>query len=64
MALRLSKVINNNKKFFKMSEETIKENEIYVYVNDKGQKVVTPNLEFAHLMAFKYGTEKVYVEKF
>jgi hypothetical protein len=47
-----------------MSEETIKENEIYAYVNDKGQKVVTPNLEFAHLMAFKYGTEKVYVEKF
>jgi hypothetical protein len=46
-----------------MSEETTKENEIYVYVNDKGQKVVTPNLEFAHLMAIKYGTQKVYVEK-
>ena len=47
-----------------MSEETIKENEIYSYVNDKGQEVVTPNLEFAHLMSIKYGTEKVYVEKF
>jgi len=46
-----------------MSEETIKENEIYVYVNDKQQEVVTPNLEFAHIMAVKYGTKKVYVEK-
>jgi len=46
-----------------MSEETIKENEIYSYVNDKGQKVVTPNLEFAHIMATKYGTKNVYIEK-
>lgn len=37
--------------------------ELYAYINDKGQKVVTPNLEFAHLMANKYGTQKVYVEK-
>ena len=37
--------------------------EIYGYVNDKGQKVITPNLEFAHIMATKYGTKNVYVEK-
>lgn len=46
-----------------MSEETVKENEIYSYINNEGQRVVTPNLEFAHLMAVKYGTQKVYVEK-
>jgi hypothetical protein len=37
--------------------------EIYGYVNDNGQKVFTPNLEFAHIMADKYGTQNVYVEK-
>jgi hypothetical protein len=37
--------------------------EVYGYINSKGQKVFTPNLEFAHLMAIKYGTEKVFVEK-
>jgi hypothetical protein len=46
-----------------MSEETIKENEIFVYINDKGQKVITPNLEFAKIMATKYETHTVYVEK-
>lgn len=37
--------------------------EIYGYVNDNGQKVFTPNLEFAHIMAAKYGTQNVYIEK-
>jgi hypothetical protein len=37
--------------------------EIYGYFNDKGQKVFTPNLEFAHIMAAKYGTDKVFLEK-
>lgn len=37
--------------------------EIYGYVNDNGQKVFTPNLEFAHIMADKYGTKNVYIEK-
>ena len=36
---------------------------IYGYINNYGQKVFTPNLEFAHIMATKYGTDKVYVEK-
>jgi hypothetical protein len=37
--------------------------EIYGYVNAEGQKVFTPNLEFAHIMATKYGTEHVFIEK-
>jgi hypothetical protein len=45
-----------------MSEELIVVNEIYAYINDKGQKVFTPNVQFAEIMANKYGTE-VYVEK-
>jgi sulfur relay (sulfurtransferase) DsrF/TusC family protein len=46
--------------------ETQNENQesvVYIYTNDKGEKVVTPNLEFAHLVAEKYGTNNVYVEK-
>ena len=39
-------------------------NEIFAYINDKGMRVFTPNFEFAHLMATKYGTIKVYVEQF
>jgi hypothetical protein len=38
-------------------------NEIYAYVNNKNQKVFTPNYQFADIMAKKYGTDKVYVEK-
>ncbi len=45
-----------------MSEDQIMLNEIYAYINDKGQKVFTPNLQFAEIMANKYGTN-VYVEK-
>ena len=45
-----------------MSEDQQIVNEIYVYINDKGQRVFTPNLQFAEIMANKYGT-KVYVEK-
>jgi len=37
--------------------------EIYGYVNNKGEKVITPNLEFAHIMATKYGTNNVFVIK-
>ena len=37
--------------------------EVFAYINDKGQRVFTPNLEFAKIMANKYGTFKVYVEK-
>ena len=37
--------------------------DLYGYVNDKRQKVYTPNLEFAHIMATKYGTKNVYIEK-
>ena len=36
---------------------------IYGYINNNGQKVFTPNLEFAHIMATKYGTDKVFIEK-
>jgi superfamily II DNA or RNA helicase len=39
-------------------------NEIFAYINDRGVKVFTPNLEFAHIMAAKYNTNKVFVEKF
>lgn len=39
------------------------ENVIYLYVNDKGERVITPNVEFAHIMAKKYGTDDVYIEK-
>ena len=45
-----------------MSEVTNEVVEIYAYVNDKGQKVYTPNLEFARIMADKYRSD-VYVEK-
>jgi len=45
------------------SETQVIEIEIFGYVNDKGQKVFTPNLEFAHIMATKYGTKNVYIEK-
>ena len=37
--------------------------EIYGYINNDGQKVFTPNLEFAHIMATKYGTTHVFIEK-
>ena len=49
----------------KMTEQETQviEVEIYGYINNYGQKVFTPNLEFAHIMATKYGTDKVYVEK-
>jgi hypothetical protein len=46
-----------------MSEEQIIVNEIYSYINDKSQRVFTPNVQFAEIMAKKYGTQKVYVEK-
>ena len=44
-------------------ETQVIEIEIFGYTNDKGQKVFTPNLEFAHIMATKYGTEHVFIEK-
>jgi hypothetical protein len=49
----------------KMSEieNEVVEVEIYGYTNDKGQKVFTPNLEFAKIMANKYGTYEVITEK-
>jgi len=37
--------------------------EVYGYINDKGQKVITPNLEFARIMANKYGTNNVFLIK-
>jgi len=45
------------------SETQVIEIEIFGYVNDKGQTVFTPNLEFAHIMATKYGTQHVFIEK-
>jgi hypothetical protein len=45
-----------------MSEVTNEVVEIYAYINSKNQKVFTPNLEFAKLMANKYESD-VYVEK-
>ena len=49
----------------KMTEQEtqVNEVEIYGYVNNDGQKVFTPNLEFAHIMATKYGTTHVFIEK-
>jgi hypothetical protein len=44
-------------------EETQKEiTEVYSYNNPKGVKVYTPNLEFAKIMANKYGTFVVNIE--
>jgi hypothetical protein len=37
--------------------------EIFSYLNDKGEKVCTPNLDFACIMAKKYGTNLVSVIK-
>jgi len=45
-----------------MSEVTNEAVEIYAYINDKREKVYTPNLEFARIMADKYRSD-VYVEK-
>jgi hypothetical protein len=44
-------------------ETQVIEIQIFGYINDKGQKVFTPNLEFAHIMATKYGTGHVFIEK-
>jgi hypothetical protein len=44
-------------------ETQVNEVEIYGYINNKGEKVITPNLEFAHIMATKYGTNNVFVIK-
>lgn len=41
----------------------IEENVIYGYRNESGVLLFTPNLEFATIMATKYGTSKIYVEK-
>lgn len=46
-----------------MSEDQQIVNEIYSYTNNEGQRVFTPNYQFAEIMAKKYGTDKVYVEK-
>ena len=49
----------------KMTEQETQviEVEIYGYINNNGQRVFTPNLEFAHIMATKYGTNQVFIEK-
>ena len=49
----------------KMTEQETQviEVEIYGYINNKGQKVFTPNFEFAKIMASKNGDEEVFVEK-
>jgi hypothetical protein len=49
----------------KMTEQETQviEVEIYGYINNEGQRVFTPNLEFAHIMATKYGTNQVFIEK-
>jgi len=44
-------------------ETQVIEIEIFGYINDKGEKVFTPNPEFAHIMATKYGTNNVFVIK-
>jgi hypothetical protein len=41
----------------------VKENVIYGYINGKGEKVFTPNLDFANIMAHKYETYKLFEEK-
>jgi hypothetical protein len=48
-----------------MLETTTKEveNIIYSYVNDKNEKVHTPNLEFAKIMSYKYETYNVFEER-
>jgi len=40
------------------------ENVIYGYKNEAGVVMYTPNLEFAKVMANKYETFNVYVEKY
>ncbi len=44
-------------------EVQVIENVIYGYINGKGERVFTPNLEFAKIMANKYETYKLYEEK-
>jgi hypothetical protein len=44
-------------------ENEVVDIEIYGYINSKGQKVFTPNFEFAKIMATKNGDEEVFVEK-
>ena len=44
-------------------QNEVTEVEIYGYVNAEGQRVYTPNLEFAYIMATKSGTEHVFIEK-
>jgi hypothetical protein len=43
-------------------QNEVVEVEIYGYINRKGQKVYTPNLEFAKIMANKYGEGKLFIE--
>jgi len=55
--------IFKNKKMTELETQVI-EIELFSYLNDKGQRLFTPNFEFADVMARKYGTFKVYVEKY
>ncbi len=45
------------------TQNELVEVEIYGYINGKGQKVYTPNLEFAKIMVNKHGNGKLYIEK-
>jgi hypothetical protein len=45
------------------TQNELVEVEIYGYINAKGQKVYTPNLEFAKIMVNKYCNGKLYIEK-
>lgn len=46
------------------TQTEVKENEIFGYRDVKGMMLWTSNLEFAQIMAKKYGNGKIYVEKY
>jgi|APGre2960657468_1045069.scaffolds.fasta_scaffold899454_1 hypothetical protein len=48
-----------------MNEETkMEENRLFYYLGSDGKTYYTPNEEFAHAQARKYGTKKVFMEKY
>ena len=45
------------------NQTTVIEIKIYGYKNQNGMMLWTSNVDFANIMARKYGTEMVYIEK-
>jgi hypothetical protein len=45
------------------NQAVVVEIKMYGYKNEEGKMLWTSNLEFANIMANKYGSETVYIEK-